>query len=132
MGDPKLAETVLGLWRAWEGGDLGPTKVHFADSAIFYGADGSIVGGSNLDSTHNTMQQYRNMYSSVQTEVHAIMPVKSKDKDENWVLIWGKEIHTDKTGKTDSMYLQETWRFNKDGKVNLLYQFMSPAAKTPQ
>jgi len=132
MGDPKQAEIVLELWRAWENGDLTPTKTHFADSIIFYGADGSVVGGSNLDSSFNMMQEYRNMYSSVQTEVYTIFPVKSTDKNENWVCAWGKEIHTDKSGKTDSMYLQETWRFNKDGKVNLLYQFMSPAAKASQ
>lgn len=58
------------------------------------------------------------MSKSVST-VNAIMPVKSNDKNENWALIWCKEVDTDKGGKIDSFYLQETWRFNKDGKANL-------------
>ena len=54
--------------------------------------------------------------------MHAIFPVKSTDKNEDWVCIWGTEVNTDKKGKTDSVHLQETWRFNKDGKIDLLYQ----------
>ena len=56
------------------------------------------------------------------------MAVKSTDKDENWALIWGKEIDTDKKGKIDSFYLQETWRFNKAGKANLFFQYKQAAA----
>jgi hypothetical protein len=55
------------------------------------------------------------------------MAVKSKDKDENWALIWGMEKDTNKKGKVDSFYLQETWRFNKVGQADLFYQFKSAA-----
>jgi hypothetical protein len=44
------------------------------------------------------------------------------DKDENWVAIWGSEIQTDMKGKVDTVSLQETWRFNKAGKVDFMFQ----------
>jgi hypothetical protein len=57
-----------------------------------------------------------------------VMAVKSTDKNEDWVLIWGMETDTHKNGKIDSVNLQETWRINKDGKADLLMQYMRPAA----
>lgn len=51
------------------------------------------------------------------SSVDAVTALRSKDKNENWALIWGKEIDTDKKGKLDSFYLQETWRFNKMAKL---------------
>jgi hypothetical protein len=60
--------------------------------------------------------------------VDAIMAVKSTDRNENWALIWGKEIDTDKKGKVDSFYLQETWRFDSSGKANFMLQYRQAAA----
>jgi hypothetical protein len=57
------------------------------------------------------------------------MAVKSTDKNEHWVLIWGREIDTHKDGKVDSTELQETWMFDQNGKAALLYQFA--AASVP-
>jgi hypothetical protein len=65
----------------------------------------------------------RNKLASSVSSVDAVMAVKSTDKGENWALIWGKEVDTDKKGKIDSSALQETWRLNKDGKADLVYQF---------
>jgi hypothetical protein len=67
------------------------------------------------------------MYTSVVSKVFSIAPLKSVDKNENWVCVWGMETDTDKKGKVDSFYLQETWRFNKAGKADLLYQFRAEA-----
>lgn len=129
MGDAKNAESVLALWKDWDNGDLQPSKMRFADSVNFYTADGSLIGGPR-DSTVANAQNYRNMFSSVKSTVHAVFPVKSTDKNEDWVCIWGTEVNTDKKGKTDSVHLQETWRFNKDGKIDLIYQY-SRVAKPP-
>lgn len=57
------------------------------------------------------------------------MAVKSSDRNEHWVLIWGTEIDTYKNGKVDSTDLQETWRFNEAGKANLVSQYKRPAAQ---
>jgi hypothetical protein len=56
------------------------------------------------------------------------MSVKSTDKNENWALIWAKEVNKYKKGKVDSSYVHELWRLNKDGKVDLVYQFRASAA----
>jgi hypothetical protein len=122
MGDPKHAETILTLWKDWDNGNLSAHKEIFADSLELHFADGSIMH-SVRDSVLAAGQSYRNMFATVVSSVDAIMAAKSTDKNENWALIWGKEISTDKKGKVDSSYLQETWRFNKDGKADLMFQY---------
>ncbi|HMK25344.1 MAG TPA: hypothetical protein VK483_04880 [Chitinophagaceae bacterium] len=127
MGDPKHAEAILTLWKDWDAGNLSAHKEIFADSLELHFADGSMMSGVR-DSMLAGGQQYRNTLTSSVSSVDAVMAVKSADKNENWALIWGKEIDKDQKGKVDSFYLQETWRFNKDGKANLMYQFKSAAA----
>lgn len=127
MGDNKNAETILALWKDWDNGNLDPSKNLFADSVTLYTSDGSLIAGPR-DSAIANAQNYRNMFSAVKTTLHAVFPIKSTDANEDWVCIWGTEVNTDKNGKVDSVVLQETWRFDKNGKVNLLYQH-SRAAK---
>jgi hypothetical protein len=86
----------------------------------------SLLG--SRDSIIAAMQSVRNSFSAAVERVNAIMAVKSTDKNEHWALIWGMEKDTHKNGKVDSVYLQETWRFNQDGKADLLYQFSQAAA----
>ena len=127
MGDNKNAESLLVLWKDWDNGNLSAHKDLFADSVEMYFADGSMMHSSR-DSAIAAAQGARDRVTSAVSTVTAIMPVKSVDKDENWALIWGKEVDTDKKGKVDSFYLQETWRFNKDGKADMMYQFKASAA----
>ncbi|MFI5186114.1 MAG: hypothetical protein ACHQF0_05285 [Chitinophagales bacterium] len=127
MDDPKNAETLLTLWKDWDNGNLSAHKDMFADSVEMHFADGSMMHTSR-DSALANAQNYRNTFASSVDRVDAIMAVKSTDKNENWALIWGMEKDTDKKGKIDSFYLQETWRFNKDGKANLFYQFKAAGA----
>ena len=55
-------------------------------------------------------------------------PLKSTDKSENWVSVWFTEHRTNEAGKKDSSYFQETWRLNKDGKVDRFYQYEAKTA----
>ena len=127
MDDPKNAETLLALWKAWDNGDLSAAKNMFADSVELHFSNGSMMH-STRDSVLASAQNIRNTFATSVSSVDAIMAVKSTDKNENWALIWGKEVDKDKKGKVDSFYLQETWRFNKDGKADLLYQFRAAGA----
>jgi len=127
MDDPKNAETVLSLWKDWDKGDLSASKDKFADSVQMYLGDGSMMSGPR-DSLLAGVQGFRNTIASAVSSVDAVMAVKSTDKDKSFALIWGKEVDTDKKGKLDSFYLQETWGFNKDGKADLLYQYRKSAA----
>jgi hypothetical protein len=122
IGDPKDAEKILSLWKDWDNGDLSKSKDVFADSVNFYFWDGTHMN-TTRDSAIAAAQQMRNSYASVISRVDAFIPLKSTDKNENWVTIWGMETHTDKKGKVDSISLHEVWRINKDGKTDLVYQF---------
>lgn len=122
MGDTKNVEALLNVWKSWDDGNLQASRKYFADSMRFYTRDGSKMAGKT-DSTLAGAQSFRNMFTTIKSTVHAVFPVKSTDKNDNWVCIWGTEVSTDKQGKTDSVGLQETWRFNKDGKIDLMYQY---------
>jgi hypothetical protein len=124
--DPKNAESLLTLWKDWDNGDLSAHKDMFADSVEMYFSDGSSMH-STKDSVIAGAQKYRNTFAKAVSSVDAVMASKSVDKNEHWALIWGKEVDTDKKGKADSSYLQETWRFNNDGKADLMFQYRRTA-----
>src|SRR6266480_4099197 len=120
--DPKNAQMILNIWKDWDNGNLANSKNVFADTVTLYFWNGSVLHASR-DSALAAAQKMRDGYSSVKSRVDAFVPLKSTDRNENWVTIWGMETHTDKKGKVDSIALQETWRINKDGKTDLVYQF---------
>ncbi|HVU56447.1 MAG TPA: nuclear transport factor 2 family protein [Puia sp.] len=132
MDDPKNAESLLAIWKAYDNGNLATVKDMFADTVEVHLASGMTMRGSR-DSILAGVQAHRNTFAAAVDEVHAIMAVKSTDKNEHWALIWGMEKDTYKNGKMDSTDLQETWMFDKDGKAALLYQFaasyMAPKGK---
>jgi len=122
MGDSKNCQAVLNIWKAWESGDLSKLKDYYADSVELHFWDGTLVHNTR-DSAIAAAQTFRNTLTGVRCSVAAVTAIKSKEKDENWALFWGTETLTFKDGKTDSSFLQETWRFNKDGKADLMYQY---------
>jgi len=126
IGNPKNAEDLLAIWKVWDSGNLAAYKHLLADTVEMHFSDGSVIH-ARRDSLVELGYGSRNSFMSVVSTVAAIMSVKSIDKNENWALIWGKEVDTDKTGQVDSFFLQETWRFNKDGKADLAFQFKSVA-----
>ena len=126
IDDPKNAETILTLWKDYEEGNLSAHKELFADSVQMYFANGFALHAGR-DSILAMAQQHRSTFTKVVDRVEAVTALKSTDKNENWVLIWGMETTTDKNGKVDSVNLQETWRL-KDGKVNLLFQYSQATA----
>ncbi|HEX5150713.1 MAG TPA: nuclear transport factor 2 family protein [Parafilimonas sp.] len=121
-GDPKNSQAVLNIWKAFDNGDLASAKDYFADSVEMHFSDGSMIH-SVRDSVIAEAQSYRNTLSAVSSSIDAVTAIKSIDQDENWALVWGMEKETHKDGKIDSVALQETWRFNKDGKADLMFQF---------
>jgi len=121
MDSAKNSETVLALWKEWKDGDLSNSRSHFADSISFFMADGTSMSGPT-DSILKNMVNYRSSFKSMEVSIDAIFATKSTDKDQNWVAVWGVEMPTDMNGKKDTVSLQETWRFNKAGKVDLMFQ----------
>jgi hypothetical protein len=121
INDPEQAKKILDVWKDYDNGDVTVHKDYFADSVELHFADGS-MSHSVRDSVLAAANTWRSGYSFVKSRVEAVIPLKSIDKKENWVTVWGTEVHTMK-GKTDSVDLQETWRFNKDGKIDFLLQY---------
>lgn len=121
MDDAANTEKVIGLWADWRSGDLSTSRQYFADSVTLVFADGTTMSGPT-DDILKSAQEIRSSYKGMEVGVDAAFAVKSTDKDEHWVAIWGYEIQTDAAGKVDTVSLQETWRFNKAGKTDLMFQ----------
>ena len=130
MDDATNTETVLALWEDWKKGDLSPSRTRFADSLSFFLADGTTMVGLS-DTLLKNMQAYRSSFKGMEITMDAIFAVKSTDRDEDWVTVWGSEVQTDMNGKVDSVSLQETWRFNKAGKVDLMFQAVRKGIAPP-
>lgn len=122
MGKPEHAHTILsGSWKEWEENRLDNMANWAADSIVAFHSDNTMVEG--VDSLQAAWKRARAKYSNVVDSINAVMPVYSKDRKENWVLVWATEYNTKLDGKTDTVDLMETWRINKDGKADMLLQY---------
>lgn len=120
MGDPGHVATILqGSWKDWEENKLDKSK-WLADTVVVFHSNSIVTQGA--DSLIARWKRFRNDYTSVIDTIDAAMSVRSTDKNENWVLVWGKEINTKKDGTIDTTNMMETWRINKDGKADMLFQ----------
>ncbi|SRR6266496_3474922 len=128
MGNPEYSAMIVqGSWKDWEMNTMDNMKSWVADTIVAFHSDNSMVNG--IDSLQARWKRGRAGYTSVIDTVHSVVPLYSTDKNENWVLVWAKEINTDVKGKIDTVELMETWRINKDGKADRLYQYDRHARK---
>jgi hypothetical protein len=122
MGNPAYSAMIVqGSWKDWSDNNLDNMKNWIADTIVAFHSDNTMARGA--DSLMARWKRGRAAYTSVKDTINAVMPVYSTDKNENWVLVWAKEINTDTKGKVDTAYVMETWRINKDGKADMLLQF---------
>lgn len=131
IGDAKNAKMLTELWKDFDNGDLSVHKGYFADQVEMLLANSAPMIGAS-DTIIKNVQNYRNTIASVKSTVDAIVPLHNLDSNYNYVAIWGKEVDTWKNGKTDSSYLQEVWRFNKDNKVDWMVQYVSKPPAMPE
>ena len=127
IGDPKYAQTILDIWKDFDNNTFDNSKDKFADTVLMLFPDMELY--ASRDSMIASTKAYRGLFKSVQSKIDAVMSVKSTDRNEDWVLVWGTEVHTNKKNVTDSVYLHEAWRLNKDGKVEYMEQFSRTPAK---
>ena len=122
IGDPAHSATILqGSWKDWELNKMENMKSWAADTVVVYLSDASVVRG--VDSLQARWTRNRTAYTAVIDTISAVVPLRSTDKNQNWVLVWATEINTMPNGTKDTVYLMETWRMNKDGKADVLYQY---------
>ncbi len=124
------SQMVLGLWKDFDNNTLDNSLDKFADTVTMMMPGFEMVSVTR-DSALRSTKSYRSMFSKVVNRVDAVTALRSTDKNEEWVLVWGTEVHTNKKNVTDSVHLQETWRLNKDGKIDYMMQYMrnTPAPK---
>lgn len=130
IGDSKNVQTVLALYKDWDNNTLDNSKNYFADVDTMYFSDGGMYAGGR-DSLIAMAKKVRGQMGSVVDSVHAFVALRSKDKKEDWVAIWTREISTNAKGKRTAKELHEVWRFDKDGKINLVYQYEQQPPKMP-
>lgn len=129
MGDPKITEKILTLFKQWDDNKLAEGKSLFADTVHFYTNNWEFHG--TRDSFFTVSQKQRDNYKEIKTVVHAWIPMHSTDKNEDWALIWSTAYLTDNKGKLDSTNFQDTWRLNKNGQFDLMYDYEAKSAKPP-
>lgn len=127
IGDQQMMSKVLqGCWKDWENNNLDGLKNVLADTVTLNYGDNSSFTGTKQEMIDSWKTQ-RERYSSIIDSVHAWVPLYSLDKKENWALIWATEYTTDGEGRRDTTNIQDTWRINKDGKVDMLLQYWRKA-----
>ena len=128
MGNDDYSTMIVqGSWKDWENNTMDNMKSWAADTIVAFQSDNTMYKG--VDSLQAHWKKGRAEYTSVIDTLNAVVPLYSTDKKENWVLVWVTEINTDKKGKTDTVAVMETWRINKDGKADLVYQYDRHARK---
>jgi len=122
IGNPAYAQMIVqGSWKDWEDNNLDNMKNWVSDSILVMHSDNETVRG--LDAMMARWKAGRASLKAVKVTVDAVTPIYSKDKKEDWVLVWATEISTHEDGITDTTGIMETWRINKAGKADWLLQF---------
>ena len=127
-GDQKNVAIVLKSLKAFENGNVEDALAVFGDS-IRYSFDGFDAKISK-DSLRAMFKEGWKHMSALKVEMGDFEAVTSKDKKEEYVTLWYKQIMTDKAGKKDSVSCVNDLKI-ENGKIVLLDEKkrMFPAKK---
>jgi len=120
IGKPENAKAILDLWKAYEVDKFDEVKNLFADSVTIQFENFTFHG--SRDSTVKEAKASRGQFTSCVDSLDAWVSLHSKDKNEDWVSVWGREYTTNKKGKKDTADLHEIWQL-KNGKVSFMSQY---------
>jgi hypothetical protein len=115
-GNPTHGKMILDLWKAFDDNTLDMVDNLIADTIVMQASSGEMVQGK--ERFMQGIKEYRNMFSTVKSTIEVWIPLRSVDRDESWVTIWGREEDTDKEGKVTTHMIHEIWKINKDGKID--------------
>lgn len=124
-GNPKHTLAVLNVWRAFERGSMSSVRRYFADSILVGFPDGTVFKG-RTDSVLALWQKRRNTFTHVESFTDSWMPVHAKDRDEDLVLVWARQLRTDGRGRQTWEALHEVWRMDTSGRIKFMQQYNSP------
>jgi hypothetical protein len=121
IGNPKYAKIVLDVAKAYQQNDLATMRDAFADTVMADFADGSSFRGPK-DSLIKAVTDARSGFDSVKTVYGMWVSLQPRGRDEAWVATWCRETDILKDGTRQTMFLDENWQFNKDGKISYMMQ----------
>jgi hypothetical protein len=116
-GDQKNIALVLKSLKAFETGNVEEALAAFADS-VWWSADYFDQKVSKDSLRAMFTEGWKNM-ASVKIVMSDYEAVISKDKKDEWVTLWYKQIVTDKKGNVDSMSVVDDAKI-ENGKITVL------------
>ncbi len=100
-GDQQHAVNVMKALKAWETNNIAECVTYFGDSVdLQFDHFRAVLAHDSLASFFSAG---RNDYTSMTIKMDDWESVIAKDKKDQWVTLWYKQIFTDKKGKTDSL-----------------------------
>jgi len=120
MGDPNLANIVLGLQEAANEGNFEKTMSYLHDEFQGTLEDGTTVNKQQLE------EMYKPIFENSKIEIDpmAWFTIHINDLNHDWVILWTKEDYIS-SSDTTSVYAQESFQI-QDGKIIGLNQFQRP------
>jgi hypothetical protein len=122
IGEDRHSLKVLELWKDFEDSDFGRHGDHLAEEVVIDLPDGTRLRGR--DNIMVETKKYRDQLSDFSSKVVSYISLQSVDQDEEWVAVWGEDTFTKANGQNEVNLIHEIWRFNKDGKVDYIRQYM--------
>ncbi|MEO6232588.1 MAG: hypothetical protein ABJB11_17785 [Ferruginibacter sp.] len=120
IGKPEYSKMILDMWKDWDDNKL-DRHDYMADTVKLFFPDGNIADGKTA--AMEDAVKYRNTFTTVTSIIHAWVPLKSLDTNDDVVCVWGQETDTYPDGKVEKKDLHEVWWINKDGKISRLRQW---------
>ena len=121
IGNPEHVRIVLNFWKDWDNNTMENSNEKFDDSIMVLLSSGRFIQGkSNLISTRSAA---REEILTVKSTVDVWVPLYITDKNEWLVALWGSQNITRKDGSKVTQLINEIWRINKAGKVNMIRQY---------
>jgi hypothetical protein len=127
LGDQRHASLVMSFWKDWDNNTLDKSAIMMSDSIMVLTASGQVLSGK--ENVTKTRQALRSEITSVWSTVDVWVPFFITDKNESWVALWGSQNRVMKDGSKNVVLINEIWRVNKRGKVDMIRQYMGAAPK---
>jgi hypothetical protein len=120
--DDGLKDAVLGWNNALATpSDLDLAATFLADSVTIYMWTGKYIN-STKDSVMRFAKRVVSGASNITVNFDALIPVRSTDRNENWVLSWTDEVWTNKNGEEEHMRIHEDYLL-ENGKIRMVRQY---------
>ena len=124
--DSKNAVTAMTLIKTFENLDTANMDKVLADSVAF-DLDGYRFKGTKPQFLQEIQAEFEKM-KGFNIEMQDMESVVNKDKTEEWVSLWYKQVSTTKAGKADTVALYNDIQF-KNGKIVRLSEYVQHPMK---